>query len=200
MRFNEMTDSSQKCPHCGGPMFSEMLMMEKKDACYYKVKSSAKVWPSAYASGRLVQCRKKGASNYGNKSEGVAEAGFPGAPDVEMPPMKPSGDPQRDKLKQEYMDLHREIKSLVDIPYRSDSSPEQKMQAKARIKQLNARADQIKAILEPRQPPNEWQKKTYGYDDNWNRVGKGVAEGSNPEKVEVRFSAKEYAAMTSWLR
>ena len=37
----------------------------KKDACYHKVKASAKVWPSAYASGRLVQCRKKGASNYG---------------------------------------------------------------------------------------------------------------------------------------
>jgi hypothetical protein len=54
-------------------MFSEMLMMEKKDACYYKVKASAKVWPSAYASGRLVQCRKKGAANYGNKSESVAE-------------------------------------------------------------------------------------------------------------------------------
>ena len=41
-----------------------------KDACYHKVKASAKVWPSAYASGRLVQCRKKGASNYGkSKSE-----------------------------------------------------------------------------------------------------------------------------------
>lgn len=40
-----------------------------KDACYKKVKASAKVWPSAYASGRLVQCRKKGAANYGNKSE-----------------------------------------------------------------------------------------------------------------------------------
>jgi hypothetical protein len=73
MKFKEMTESSHKCPHCGGPMFSEMMMMEKKDACYYKVKASAKVWPSAYASGRLVQCRKKGAGNYGNKSEGVAE-------------------------------------------------------------------------------------------------------------------------------
>ena len=41
-----------------------------KDACYKKVKASAKVWPSAYASGRLVQCRKKGAANYGkSKSE-----------------------------------------------------------------------------------------------------------------------------------
>jgi len=69
MRFQEIVESKQSCPHCGGPMFSEMVMMEKKDACYYKVKASAKVWPSAYASGRLVQCRKKGAANYGNKSE-----------------------------------------------------------------------------------------------------------------------------------
>jgi hypothetical protein len=128
------------------------------------------------------------------KVQGMSEAGFPGAPDVEMPPMKPSGDPQRDKLKQEYMDLHREIKSLVDIPYRSDSSPEQKIQAKARIKQLNDRADQIKAILEPRQPPNEWQKKTYGYDDNWNRVGKGIAETKKPSPkltpVEMKKTAQ----------
>jgi Domain of unknown function (DUF6321) len=69
MRFQEIVESQHTCPHCGGPMFSEMVMMEKKDACYYKVKASAKVWPSAYASGRLVQCRKKGAGNYGNKSE-----------------------------------------------------------------------------------------------------------------------------------
>ena len=40
-----------------------------KDACYHKVKASAKVWPSAYASGRLVQCRKKGASNWGNSKK-----------------------------------------------------------------------------------------------------------------------------------
>ena len=69
MRFQEIVESQHTCPHCGGPMYSEMVMMEKKDACYYKVKASAKVWPSAYASGRLVQCRKKGAANYGNKSE-----------------------------------------------------------------------------------------------------------------------------------
>ena len=74
MRFQEIVESKQSCPHCGGPMFSEMVMNEKKDACYYKVKASAKVWPSAYASGRLVQCRKKGASNYGNKSESMDEA------------------------------------------------------------------------------------------------------------------------------
>jgi hypothetical protein len=63
----------EKCPHCGGEMVSEELINEKKDACYYKVKSRYKVWPSAYASGALVKCRKKGAKNWGNKSEGVAE-------------------------------------------------------------------------------------------------------------------------------
>ena len=68
-----LTEFYQSCPHCGGPAFSDLILAEKKDACYHKVKASAKVWPSAYASGRLVQCRKKGAANYGNKSEGVAE-------------------------------------------------------------------------------------------------------------------------------
>ena len=43
-------------------------LAEKKDACYHKVKARYKVWPSAYASGALVQCRKKGAKNWGNKS------------------------------------------------------------------------------------------------------------------------------------
>ena len=62
-------ENHESCPHCGGPLYEYGSLMEKKDACYYKVKASAKVWPSAYASGRLVQCRKKGASNYGNKSE-----------------------------------------------------------------------------------------------------------------------------------
>jgi len=42
-----------------------------KDACYHKVKSRYSVWPSAYASGALVKCRKKGAANWGNKSESV---------------------------------------------------------------------------------------------------------------------------------
>ncbi len=44
----------------------------KKDACYHKVRSRYKVWPSAYASGALVKCRKVGAKNWGNsKKESV---------------------------------------------------------------------------------------------------------------------------------
>ena len=41
----------------------------KKDACYHKVKARYDVWPSAYASGALVKCRKVGAANWGNKSK-----------------------------------------------------------------------------------------------------------------------------------
>jgi len=50
-------------------MYEESELQEKQDACYHKVKSRYKVWPSAYASGALVQCRKKGAANWGNKSK-----------------------------------------------------------------------------------------------------------------------------------
>ena len=41
----------------------------KKAACYHKVKSRYKVWPSAYASGALVKCRKVGAKNWGNSKK-----------------------------------------------------------------------------------------------------------------------------------
>jgi hypothetical protein len=63
------------CSECGGPAFSTLILAEKHDACYNKVRSRYKVWPSAYASGALVQCRKKGAANWGNKTknEDVAE-------------------------------------------------------------------------------------------------------------------------------
>ena len=59
-------------------MVEEAIISEKegkKDACYHKVKSRYKVWPSAYASGALVKCRKVGAANWGNKSkkEGIED-------------------------------------------------------------------------------------------------------------------------------
>ena len=45
------------------------IFAEKKDACYHKVKARYDVWPSAYASGALVKCRKVGAANWGTKSK-----------------------------------------------------------------------------------------------------------------------------------
>ena len=51
------------------PHQSPLNKKGEKDACYHKVKSRVKVWPSAYASGQLVQCRKAGAANWGEKSK-----------------------------------------------------------------------------------------------------------------------------------
>jgi len=44
----------------------------KRDACYHKVKSRYDVWPSAYASGALVKCRKVGAKNWGKSKKNEA--------------------------------------------------------------------------------------------------------------------------------
>jgi len=58
------------CPSCGGRiLFLDDVNEGKKDACYYKVKRRVKIWPSAYASGQLVQCRKRGAKNWGKGSK-----------------------------------------------------------------------------------------------------------------------------------
>jgi hypothetical protein len=61
--------AKSECPECGGLMVAEDQLVEEKDACYHKVKSRYSVWPSAYASGALVKCRKAGAANWGNKTK-----------------------------------------------------------------------------------------------------------------------------------
>jgi hypothetical protein len=69
------TPKGKDCPVHGQkccPNLSEEEVDEaagEKDACYHKVKSRYSVWPSAYASGALVKCRKKGAKNWGNKTK-----------------------------------------------------------------------------------------------------------------------------------
>jgi hypothetical protein len=60
----------------------EENILEKKDACYSKVKSRYRVWPSAYASGALVKCRKVGAANWGTKKE---DTDFGGLDDQDIP-------------------------------------------------------------------------------------------------------------------
>ena len=52
-----------------GKKKSRKQRAKKRDACYHKVKARYDVWPSAYASGALVKCRKVGAKNWGNKSK-----------------------------------------------------------------------------------------------------------------------------------
>jgi len=63
----------------------------KKDACYKKVKASASVWPSAYASGRLVQCRKKGAANYGKSKKNEEYMALPEMSDIQINAMRRAG-------------------------------------------------------------------------------------------------------------
>jgi len=55
--------------HCGCSSCSKGYKKggSVKDASYHKVKSRYKVFPSAYASGAIASCRKKGAKNWGNK-------------------------------------------------------------------------------------------------------------------------------------
>jgi hypothetical protein len=79
----EKTEEIRYCPKCKKPEIrsdcrygvdywdanSKAIVAEKKDACYHKVKSRYSVWPSAYASGALVKCRKVGAKNWGNKTK-----------------------------------------------------------------------------------------------------------------------------------
>lgn len=57
----------KKYPNCV-KVNEDELNEGEKDACYHKVKARYDVWPSAYASGALVKCRKVGAANWGNKS------------------------------------------------------------------------------------------------------------------------------------
>jgi len=116
------TDSSKK------KMKEEMDVQEAKDkkskgsgtkdACYHKVKSRYSVWPSAYASGALVKCRKVGADNWGNKSEAVEEQRYCPLCDKRETRSECSyGEKAWDKVSvkdEEYSMVRSELKTIVD--------------------------------------------------------------------------------------
>ena len=93
-----------------------------KDACYHKVKSRYSVWPSAYASGALVKCRKVGAANWGNKSESfeVQEGGnFMRGKDSQIARSTGAGALTPDAAKQlgkKAEDLQKKKAAKVDVP------------------------------------------------------------------------------------
>ena len=67
-----VSDAQRKAVHASkadGGKGNPNAPAKRKDACYHKVKSRYKKWPSAYASGALAKCRKVGAANWGNKSK-----------------------------------------------------------------------------------------------------------------------------------
>ena len=72
---------------------------KKRDACYYKVRSRYKKWPSAYASGALVQCRKVGAANWGESTKKSWQE-----------VLKEYDEQPYDKLSEQFKNLENELK------------------------------------------------------------------------------------------
>ena len=120
-----------ECPSCRGPIVHESMMNEKQDACYHKVKSRYKVWPSAYASGALVQCRKKGASNWGTggkKSEssimkGIIDeaSGTPGGLERYRTPAMVNTTMQQNLYKRELAPIKAAEKKRKEAEYRKNN-------------------------------------------------------------------------------
>ena len=93
----------------------------KKDACYHKVKARYDVWPSAYASGALVKCRKVGPKNWGNKSKKEGS-------------LKEFGSPMDKALKQKIKDP----KSGKEVTVGSVKNQGEKKYDSALVKKANA--------------------------------------------------------------
>ena len=89
-----------------------------KDACYHKVKSRYSVWPSAYASGALVKCRKVGAAIWGNSKKEEYEINemdgklMPSNPDFKGVGATPKSNPVPDQRKQTLI-----VKSSSKAPF-----------------------------------------------------------------------------------
>jgi hypothetical protein len=109
----------------------------EEDACKTKVKSRYKVWPSAYASGALVKCRKVGAANWGNssKNEEIVYEGDYWHPDPEIDRKlggpgpnqrarednpQPKSDPKKLRPGESYMDWNKRQRGLKNS-YEPDS-------------------------------------------------------------------------------
>ena len=68
--WQDIISKKSKARRKAGSKRAKKKRKGKRDACYYKVKARYKCsWPSAYASGALVQCRKVGASNWGESTK-----------------------------------------------------------------------------------------------------------------------------------
>lgn len=54
------SDKSPLEAHCTSKPAKYSSPAKKKDKCYYKAKAKYDVFPSAYASGYIAKCRKRG--------------------------------------------------------------------------------------------------------------------------------------------
>jgi hypothetical protein len=158
-----------------------------KDACYHKVKSRYSVWPSAYASGALVKCRKVGAKNWGNKSESF-----------EVQEGRPMYDPERVKkatsLPQIDTKKHKDAskQSKINNMKKSDNPNERKVAEKkltpaAKVDTPVTRTNKIREFsknTEPKKKPEGPKLMGEGkYSDSETYV-KGTAPVRDPQTGE----------------
>lgn len=102
----------------------------KKDACYHKVRSRYDVWPSAYASGALVKCRKVGAANWGNKSKKKNES-------LESGEIEITSEELKNIIAEELEAALQEIESIDEK--KKKKKPCKKAKGKRYVKRVNGR-------------------------------------------------------------
>ncbi len=148
----------------------------KKDACYHKVKSRYSVWPSAYASGALVKCRKAGADNWGTKSEEVEEQRYCPLCDKRETRSECSyGEKAWDKVSikdHEYSMARSELKTIIDA-----------------VKRLKMKVDSGEGDLEA------WvQSKITKAADYIDTAADYVASGEMGEEVSMKIDINKQKA------
>ncbi len=148
----------------------------KKDACYHKVKSRYSVWPSAYASGALVKCRKVGADNWGTKSEEVEEQRYCPLCDKRETRSECSyGEKAWDKVSikdHEYSMARSELKTIIDA-----------------VKRLKMKVDSGEGDLEA------WvQSKITKAADYIDTAADYVASGEMGEEVSMKIDINKQKA------
>ena len=160
---------------------------KKKDACYRKVKARYKVWPSAYASGSLVQCRKKGAKNWGNKSknEEVTPEEEEELDDIKGELAKAS------KMHQSQSDR---IKKITKTEGEEKESYKVKLKVVSRMEEKNSKCTKVTKKASSTRKGKKWMKcvksDSGGYKRiHWGQAGVRVTGKSGNTKRKKSFKA-----------
>jgi len=154
----------------------------KKDACYKKVKARYDVWPSAYASGALVKCRKVGAANWGNKTK---KEGY-----------------EFSNWRDDFVPTEIETTDLITPePIQVPSSNLQKIEEKCWVgyKQLGMKKKGKKMVPNcVKEGQSNWREELTesGYDSTYGRGEMGEPKGTQHLKVDP----KKYADDMKWWR
>jgi phosphoglycolate phosphatase-like HAD superfamily hydrolase len=183
-------EQEEKCPHCGGAMFSEMIMNEKKDACYYKVKSRYKVWPSAYASGALVKCRKSGADSWGNGGKKNESSILEGIEQVDENLHK--------WFKEKWVRFGPDGKIRGDCARGDDSEGKPKCLPQSKAQNLGKKGRASAAARKRREDPNPERSGKAINVNTKKKSNEGVAEGivSVGDTVWAKHPIQRYKSVT----